>query len=323
MKIGIYCFCTGNYITFLHTFYKTHEQHFLKDHEKKYVVLSNHNPKQFNIFNHDNIHYHQIEHVSGGHAFLNKLTVIADTINGELFDDCDLIYIPNINFFVNKEVTLDLIYDPDKELTFCRAANIRESCEKNLRSACYVEHCNVYINGGFLFGKKRAILKAVNFAIDCLVKDLNTIKRFPIWHDESAYNKYINGREDRFKILTDGIICPIFASIAKYPKICKNNITVLEKRWFFPNYKINKYYPLSYLVKDIECDAFIKTNCGIYCLYNGNLIRQVTDKECNAFAKFVSNDILMIGDAKTIRIFKFNNHSQMYHIFKAFRIKSR
>lgn len=189
-KINIFTICTGKYIAYFDQFYKSCQDKFLSDYEKKYFVFTDGELPQY-----DNVVKVQ----------QNKLGWPFDTMmRFKMFNsvehllDGDYVYFFNVNMQFLENISDEVI--PGEENDWLMGVNhpgyYNKNClgfpyERNAISNFYIPFGNGknYFQGCFNGGRTSEFMM-MSKKLEQLIDDDLSKKIIPVWHDESALNWY-------------------------------------------------------------------------------------------------------------------------------------
>lgn len=191
-KIAVLYIATGRYISFWKDFYKSAEKNFLPRHKKTYFLFTDDEalPVSDNVVK---IHQDQLPWpyitLKRYHFFMN----IKDQLK-----DFDYIFFFNANIVVKNPVNEEVF--PSKEQGFMvqlhpgyyLANKKRYPYERRIKSACGVARNEglFYVIGAFNGFRKDSYLDIFSALKKMIDEDLEQ-GITPVWHDESALNKYL------------------------------------------------------------------------------------------------------------------------------------
>lgn len=196
-SIGILYLCTGPYVLFWEDFFRSFEEKFMPDVEKKYFVFTD--AKQIYAQNHDRVRITKIEPQPWPLITLFRFATFLKV--EEELEKCDYVMFSNANM-VCKEVVSKEEFLPRREKGevlsvtehpgYFGAGKICFPYERRKESSAYVsynagEH---YVIGAMFCGTSEAFLRMSKTLKYNIEEDLkkNIIAR---WHDESQLNRYI------------------------------------------------------------------------------------------------------------------------------------
>jgi hypothetical protein len=197
LKIGFLIVATGKYDIFINPLIRSIEKYVLPNNSKFYNIFSDREiileGVDYSIFS--------IEHRPFPYPTLKRFHFFEKYKNDIKGDQ--LIYI-DADTLVTDNIGTEILY-PVTVTQHCGFVNMVGSFEKRKESKCYInpENCKNYIGGGFYSFSRENFFKMSDFCrdlIDC--DEENGI--IPIWHDETAINKYIS------TIIPDRVLSPSF-----------------------------------------------------------------------------------------------------------------
>lgn len=221
-SIGILYICTGPYCLFWEDFYKTFEDKFLPNFNKKYFVFTD----AKNIFGEDKSNVFKYNLQSQPWPLITLLRFSTFLTIEEELKKCDYLMFSNANIVCNDLITEEefLPSDDDNQSIFVTThpgyynkSIIRFPYDRNKKSLAYIPwNCGKnYVIGAMFGGTSEAFINMSKILKKRIEEDLkkNIIAK---WHDESHLNRYIAGRTD-VKILSPSYCYPTCMNVS-YPK---------------------------------------------------------------------------------------------------------
>jgi hypothetical protein len=195
MNIGILIICTGRYIIFFESLFKSCEEFFLKNHKKTYYVFTD-----GEILNTNSIK--RIEQPSLGWPYnsMNRFHMF-NRINNQLIEE-DYLFFLNANMLCINYIKEEII--PLEQHNYLMAVQHpgfagqvpnNFSYERNSNSNFCIPYNNgkYYYQGNFNGGRSKEFLDMSRILSTLIDNDVSK-GIIPIWHDESALNWYLNNR---------------------------------------------------------------------------------------------------------------------------------
>lgn len=189
MKIGILYIGIGRYVCFWDEFYKSCEEHFLKDTEKQYFVFTDDDSK---IIKHENINIYHQDDMGWPCNSLYRFKMFR-RIKEALLKNDYLFFFNSNALFVSDITEHDIIPTVEDYSAMC-IEYIQENMgfESRKTSAAYVDKndAKYYFSGAMNGGKAIQFVELIEKCDDITDCDIrNGI--MPVWHDESVINKYL------------------------------------------------------------------------------------------------------------------------------------
>ena len=212
MKIAILYICTGKYKIFWKDFYLSCEKYFITDAEKEYFVFTD--AENIDFENNKNVHRVYQENLGWPGNTLLRYDIFLKNVG--LWEYCDYSFFFNSNLiFLNKIEIEEFLPDGKNVLVAClhpgffnkKRANF--TYETNKKSLAYIpkNEGRYYVAGGINGGRTGDFIQAIKEIRERIEKDRkNGITA--VWHDESHWNKYVAGNENRIKIITPSYLYP-------------------------------------------------------------------------------------------------------------------
>lgn len=192
MNIGILIICTGKYSVFFETLYKSCEEHFLPEHNKKYYVFTDDDK----IVSKDNIIKIEQERLGWPYDTLKRFSIF-NKIKETLLKE-DYLFFLNANMLCLNNVGDDILPDEENNYLmavqhpgFYKKSNILFTYERNPVSNFYIPfgEGEFYCQGCFIGGRSLEFID-MSEKLDKLIDDDLSKGIIPIWWDESALNWY-------------------------------------------------------------------------------------------------------------------------------------
>lgn len=193
MKIALFITATGKYTEFLPKLIHSADQYFLPQQEVVYVICLD-DIKTLLPESNREIQYIEVAHEPFPHASINRSRHYSKYLSEnnyiEKFTHC---YAIDADAYFASEITKEIC---DHEIV-CVAhgayvGRVMEApFEKNEQSQCYIKKPYDYVAGGFYGGKASLFISMCQLMYLYVQNDI--LKGImPIWHDESAINKFVS-----------------------------------------------------------------------------------------------------------------------------------
>lgn len=216
-RIGIYCICTGNYISYLSDLISTVLENFLPNYKKVFIITTDQTEKVNKICNN-----YKVKHLI---KYTEKKGFPLDTLyrykyllefDVELELVCDVLYYIDVDMKIVNLVGNEILPENNKYLIgtkhpgFAYSNNKNGSIETNKLSKAYIDENkfkNCYIAGGFNGGITHHFINMAKELDDFInIDKSNDI--IAKWHDESHINRYFLDNYEKFKILSSDYCYP-------------------------------------------------------------------------------------------------------------------
>lgn len=219
-SIGILYICTGPYTLFWEDFYKSFEDKFLPDFQKKYYIFTDSDCiyAQENKF----VKVIKIEPQPWPLITLFRFSTFLK-VEKDL-KECDYLMFSNANMICNDIITAEEFLPRENEILsvtshpgYYGMSKINFPYERSKKSSAYIPwNCgNNYVIGAMFCGKSDAFIKMSKTLKRNIEEDLkkNVIAK---WHDESQLNRYIIDKPG-IRVLKP-MYCYPFGMNVSYPK---------------------------------------------------------------------------------------------------------
>ena len=222
--IGILYICTGPYALFWEDFYKSFEENFITEYEKKYFVFTD----AEHIYNeHDaNVYKVMIENQPWPLITLFRFSFFLKIEN--MLSSCDYLMFSNANMVCGKRISADEFLpriDKGENISvtlhpgYYEISNIYYPYERNKKSTAYIPwNCgDKYVIGAMYAGTRKAFLEMSKSLKKSIEEDLKS-NLIAVFHDESQLNRYILKRND-VRFLSPAYCYPDKAVLMYMPNI--------------------------------------------------------------------------------------------------------
>lgn len=278
-KIGILYICTGPYCLFWKEFYKSFEDKFLCNFEKKYYVFTD--SEKIYAEDSPNVKKYYLHSQPWPLITLLRFSTFL-TIENEL-NQCDYLMFSNANIICSDNITEEEFL-PRKQLGedifvtnhpgYFKLNKLSYPYDRNKKSLAYVPwNCGKnYVIGAMFGGTSSAFISMTKTLKDRIEEDLkhNIIAK---WHDESHLNRYIIGRKD-VRILHPMYCYPFGLTVSYERKISavskQSKFDVRSFKGQYENRKINFKRIINKLNK------IIKLKQSILWFYDLITIKKIT-----------------------------------------------
>lgn len=194
MKIAIFSICLGKYNVFFEKFYSSLQQHFLKNHEKDFIIISDSDLKSA-----PNIKVFRQPKLGWPYDTMMRFHFMVGL--SDILKNYDYIFFLNLNMMAIKDIEENIIpghfsnflmgckhpsYDlPPDQLPY----------ERNTISSCCINQGEgkFYYQGCFNGGRSKEFLEMASILKENIDSDLKK-NHIPLWHDESMLNWYYKDR---------------------------------------------------------------------------------------------------------------------------------
>lgn len=201
-SIGILYICTGPYVLFWKDFYKSFQEKFLVDFEKRYFVFSD----AEEIYGQDDPDVKKIKIEPQPWPLITLLRFSTFLKVEEELKKCDYLMFSNSNMVCDAVITPEEFL-PREKLNETLAVTIHPGYagkkkidfpyDRNKKSTAYIPwNCgSYYVIGAMFCGTSNAFIKMSKTLKKNIEEDLkrNIIAK---WHDESQLNRYIIGKKN-------------------------------------------------------------------------------------------------------------------------------
>jgi len=184
IDVGFLIIATGNYTIFLDNLIDSIEKFVLPNSRKYYNIFSDKDV----VLSISNYKVHKIEHKPFPYPTLNRFDFFCRYANKIVGDQ--LVYI-DADTLVTNYIGTEIL-TPRTVTQHCGFTKVRGTFESRPQSYCYVEKSYIgpYFGGGFYSFERREFFNLSAACLNMIRLDAgNNI--VPIWHDESALNKYM------------------------------------------------------------------------------------------------------------------------------------
>ena len=184
ISIGFLIVATGKYDIYIKNLIESIEKYVLPNNSKHYYIFTD---KEI-VLDIKNYSLIKIEHKPFPYPTLYRFHFFLDAI--ESIKEDQLVYI-DADTLITNPIGTEII-TPRTTVQHCGFLNIKGTFENRTNSECYVNinYNKNYFGGGFYSFSREEFIKMSFFCKDAINKDEgNGI--IPIWHDESALNKYM------------------------------------------------------------------------------------------------------------------------------------
>ena len=212
MKIGILYFCAGRYEVFWKNFYKSSERFFVPNLEKHYFVFTD--AKNI-VDEHESPRIHKIYQENLGWPLMSLMRFEVFLKVKKMLEEFDYLVFFNANLIFRKAVSFETFF-PTGEMNLLACKHpyyhnrkpIEFPYSRDSKSTAYIPYTDgmYYVQGALQGGKTEYFIKAIEELQKQVQTDLDN-DVFPVWYDESQWNKYIVNRTD-VKILTPSYLYP-------------------------------------------------------------------------------------------------------------------
>jgi hypothetical protein len=185
IDVGFLIVATGKYDIFVEPLIRSIEENVLPNNRKFYNIFSDKNiiigDVIYSIFN--------IDHKPFPYPTLKRFHFF-DKYNGDIVGD-QIIYI-DADTLIKSKIGTEILY-PITVTQHCGFVDRIGSFERRSMSSCYINprDCKNYFGGGFYSFSREEFFKMNEFCKKAIDKD-ESMGIVPVWHDESALNKYIS-----------------------------------------------------------------------------------------------------------------------------------
>ena len=248
-RIGLFCICTGNYISYLSDLISSTQEYFLPKYSKVYIITTDQKNKVEKICDKYKVKFiiRQTEKKGFPLDTLYRFKYLLE-FDVELELLCDVLYYIDVDMKILEFVGDEILPDSEKTLIgtkhpgFAYSDNKNGSPENNILSKAYIDpnkFKNCYIAGGFNGGLTHYFLKMAKELNSCINKDKSK-DIIAKWHDESHLNRYFIDNFENFKILSTDYCYPenYHEKIPGTPKILALSKDHNKIRNNFKKYKI-------------------------------------------------------------------------------------
>lgn len=185
ITVGFLIVATGKYDVFVDPLIRSIEKYVLPNNKKHYNIFSD---KPFSI---EGVSYSvfPVEHKPFPYPTLKRFHFF-NTYKNSIAGD-QIVYI-DADTLIKKEIGTEILY-PITVTQHCGFVNMPGSFEKRQLSKAYVnprEYKN-YVGGGFYSFSRTEFFKMSEYCMNIINMD-ESMGIIPVWHDESAINKYIS-----------------------------------------------------------------------------------------------------------------------------------
>lgn len=202
MKIALFITATGKYIEFLPKLFLTAQKYFMPNEELTFVLFTDAKESEL-IFPKLRIPIiiNKVKKTDWPHATMNRCIQYMEFMRAEN-RDFDYCYAIDADAYlaghVSKSVMQDVVC-----VRHCAYINERGTFEDNPKSACYVapDYSGPYLGGGF-YGGSAFWFYYMNKQMAELILTDKANGIIPLWHDESALNKFFSVLQHPFKPLS-------------------------------------------------------------------------------------------------------------------------
>lgn len=200
MKIALFITATGKYTEFLPKLIQSADQHFMPGQEVVYIVFTD---NYLAIQSKRVIEDVYVPHKPFPEGSMSRSLYYAkwliDNNYIEKFTHCFAI---DADAYFASEITTEIC--KYKLVAVAHSAYVnrpyQSPYEKNSRSKCCVKIPNIYVGGGF-YGGKADLFKLTCLVMRLYIQDDKLKGITPIWHDESALNKYVSENNEIVNVL--------------------------------------------------------------------------------------------------------------------------
>ena len=227
-SIGILYICTGPYVLFWKDFYKSFQEKFLVDFEKRYFVFSD----AEEIYGQDDPDVKKIKIEPQPWPLITLLRFSTFLKVEEELKKCDYLMFSNSNMVCDAVITPEEFL-PREKLNETLAVTIHPGYagkkkidfpyDRNKKSTAYIPwNCgSYYVIGAMFCGTSNAFIKMSKTLKKNIEEDLkrNIIAK---WHDESQLNRYIIGKKN-IRILPPQYCYPCGMNVTYAKKISAVN----------------------------------------------------------------------------------------------------
>lgn len=227
-SIGILYICTGPYVLFWKDFYKSFQEKFLVDFEKRYFVFSD----AEEIYGQDDPDVKKIKIEPQPWPLITLLRFSTFLKVEEKLKKCDYLMFSNSNMVCDAVITPEEFL-PREKLNETLAVTIHPGYagkkkidfpyDRNKKSTAYIPwNCgSYYVIGAMFCGTSNAFIKMSKTLKKNIEEDLkrNIIAK---WHDESQLNRYIIGKKN-IRILPPQYCYPCGMNVTYAKKISAVN----------------------------------------------------------------------------------------------------
>ena len=205
-KIGFLIVATGKYDRFIEPLINSIEKHFLKNNTKHYNIFSEKDIKLSSV----DYSIHNIEHRPFPYPTLKRFHFFSH-LNQNIIGD-QLIYI-DADTLITADIGTEVLL-PVVVTQHCGFVNRMGSFERRPISSCYVnpQETKNYYGGGFYSFSREEFFKMSEHC-KALIDTDEKNGVMPVWHDESALNKYMT------KITPDRVLSPSYHFPENHQKI--------------------------------------------------------------------------------------------------------
>jgi hypothetical protein len=202
MKIALFITATGKYTEFLPKLIQSADQYFLPQQEVVYVIFVSDIATPLPETKRG-IEYIEVEHKPFPEAsmwrsyFYSKY--LSDHNYYEKFTHC---YAIDADAYFASEITTDICNKPLVCVAHGAYVNRTNEApfEKRKYSACFQFHPQTYVGGGF-YGGETYSFKLMCGLMFLYIQNDRMVGITPIWHDESAINKFVGNNDAIVNIL--------------------------------------------------------------------------------------------------------------------------
>jgi len=184
MEVGFLIVCTGKYDVFVNPLIESIEKYVLPNNKKFYNIFSD---KKIDL-SVDNYQILPIDHKPFPYPTLYRFHFF-DKYFSEIKGD-QLIYI-DADTLIKNNIGTEILY-PITVTQHCGFVNRMGTFETRKESSAYVDpqECKNYYGGGFYSFSREEFYELMSSCINIIDSD-STKGIVPVWHDESALNKYM------------------------------------------------------------------------------------------------------------------------------------
>lgn len=226
-RVAVIYMCIGKYWKLFDVAYETAMQHLFPEAEKEFFVLTDHRGQ---IRNEHNIITIEKPFFKWPYACMTRSRDIVGIAH--ILRNYDYAVFINANVEFRRDVPLTIlqgrklfavkhIYFGDVVYTWPSGrSKLEKTTETRIMSNCCIHDYEMpyaYCFSGFTGGETKAFL-AMHRALRLMLTDDEENGITPIWHDESALNRYILDYPERFTLLPSHYLCPedLFTSEPPY-----------------------------------------------------------------------------------------------------------
>lgn len=190
-KIALLITATGKYLEFISRLIETTKKYFLVNQDVHIHVFTNKMPKEWNI---DNVFYHYADQYTWPNSTMLRCFFYKTFMETSLYSQVkyDYCYAIDADAYFANPINEEII-GRSVGVQHCAFLNAPGTFETNPVSECFVDPATnkTYYGGGF-YGGEAAVFYFINSKMYEYIKLDEKNGIIPIWHDESALNKYFS-----------------------------------------------------------------------------------------------------------------------------------